>query len=286
MITKHVFGRTGHESSRAIFGAAALSAVTQDEADKTMELFEKHGLNHIDVAASYGDAELRLAPWLQQRRHEVFLATKTEERTYQAAYDEINKSLERLQVDKIDLIQLHNLVDKSEWETALGDHGALKACVQARDEGLVRFIGVTGHGLEVAARHKASLERFDFDSVLLPYSYIMMQNPQYAADFDALIKVCEEREVAVQTIKSVTSKPWGDRKQTRATWYEPLEDQADIDTAVDWVLGRAGFFLNTVGDIHLLPKVLDAASRFKTRPSDAEMQAVLDKQQMEPLFVS
>ena len=284
MIPTHVFGRTGHESSRTIFGAAAFGQVTQAEADKTMDLFLQYGLNHIDVAASYGDAELRLAPWLKQHRQEVFLATKTGERTRKAAYDQIRQSLERLQVDHIDLIQLHNLVDSAEWETALGTGGALEACVQARDEGLVRFIGVTGHGLEVAARHRASLERFDFDSVLLPYSFVMMQNPQYAADFEALITLCQERNVAVQTIKAVTRAPWGDKTQTRATWYEPLEEQADIDTAVHWVLGRDGFFLNTVGDIHLLPKVLDAASRFDTRPTDAQMQAVVEKQQMSPLF--
>ena len=284
MIPTHVFGRTGHESSRTIFGAAALSQVTQAEADKTMNLFLEYGLNHIDVAASYGDAELRLAPWLKQHRQAVFLATKTGERTRKAAYDQIRQSLERLQVDHIDLIQLHNLVDASEWETALGPRGALEACVQARDEGLVRFIGVTGHGLEVAARHRASLERFDFDSVLLPYSFVMMQNPQYAADFEALVTLCQARNVAVQTIKAVTRAPWGDKPQTRATWYEPLEGQADIDTAVHWVLGRDGFFLNTVGDIHLLPKVLDAANRFDMRPTDAQMQAVADKQQMSPLF--
>ena len=284
MIPTHVFGPTGHASSRTIFGAAALSQVTQAEADRTMELFLQYGLNHIDVAASYGDAELRLAPWLKQHRKEVFLATKTGERTHRAAYEQIRRSLERLQVDHVDLIQLHNLVDEKEWETALGDGGALEACIQARDEGLVRFIGVTGHGLEVAARHRASLERFGFDSVLLPYSYVMMQNPQYAADFETLIALCQERNVAVQTIKAVTRAPWGDKTQTRATWYEPLEDQADLDTTVHWVLGRDGFFLNTVGDIHLLPNVLDAASRFNTRPTDAQMQAVVEQQQMAPLF--
>lgn len=284
MIPKHIFGRTGHLSTRMIFGAAALSRVTQAEADRTLELVTAHGLNHIDVAASYGDAELRLAPWLKTHRDEVFLASKTEHRDYAGARDEIRRSLERLGVDQLDLIQLHNLVDLGEWKTALGTDGALRACVEARDEGLVRFIGVTGHGLEVAARHKASLERFDFDSVLLPYSYILMQNPQYAADFDALISLCSARNVAVQTIKAVTRAPWGEREQTRATWYEPLEEGAAIDTAVHWVLGREGFFLNTVGDIHLLPKVLEAAERFESRPTDGQMQRVLDEKEMSPLF--
>ena len=284
MIPTQVFGRSEHGSTRTIFGAAALSEVTQAEADKTMELVMKYGVNHIDVAASYGEAEVRLAPWLKQHRKDVFLATKTGARDYAAARDEIRRSLERLRVDHVDLIQLHNLVDPKEWETAFGPSGALEACIEARDEGLVRFIGVTGHGVEVAARHRASLERFNFDSVLLPYSYITMQNPRYAADFGALVSLCEARNVAVQTIKAVTRAPWGDKTQTRATWYEPLEEQADIDTTVHWVLGRAGFFLNTVGDIQVLPKVLDAASRFETKPTDVEMQAVVEKQKMEPLF--
>lgn len=284
MIPTHIFGRTGHMSTRAIFGAAALSRVTQAEADQTMKLVIQHGINHIDVAASYGEAEVRLAPWLEQHREDFFLATKTGERSYAAARDEIRRSLERLQVDQIDLIQLHNLVDLGEWATALGTDGALRACVEARDEGLVRFIGVTGHGVEVAARHKASLERFDFDSVLLPYSYVLMQNPQYAAEFEDLVALCQDRNVAVQTIKAVTRAPWGESAQTRATWYEPLEEQADIDTTVHWVLGRDGFFLNTVGDIYLLPKVLDAADRFTAQPSDDLMRAVVEKRNMEPLF--
>ena len=284
MIPKHIFGRTGHLSTRMIFGAAALSRVTQAEADRTLELIAEHGLNHIDVAASYGEAELRLAPWLKGHRGDVFLASKTEQRDYAGARDEIRRSLGRLGVDQLDLIQLHNLVDLGEWKTALEPDGALRACVEARDEGLVRFIGVTGHGLEVAARHKASLERFDFDSVLLPYSYILMQNPQYAADFEALISLCSARNVAVQTIKAITRAPWGERAQTSATWYEPLEEQTAIDTAVHWVLGRDGFFLNTVGDIKVLPKVLDAAERFESRPTDGQMQNVLDEKEMSPLF--
>jgi aryl-alcohol dehydrogenase-like predicted oxidoreductase len=284
MIPTQPFGRTGHESTRIIFGAAALSRVTQDEADRTMELIIEHGINHIDTAASYGEAELRIGPWMPEHRNQFFLATKTGERTFQAAYDEIRRSLERLQTDQVDLIQLHNLVDAGEWETALGPGGALEAAVRAREEGFVRFIGVTGHGLEVAARHKQSLERFDFDSILLPYNYPLMRNAQYAADFEAVVALCQERNVAVQTIKAITKAPWGDRPQTAATWYEPLRDQAGIDLAVSWVLGRPGVYLNTVGDIHVLPMVLDAAERFEARPSDEQMDALVEQWQMEPLF--
>jgi aryl-alcohol dehydrogenase-like predicted oxidoreductase len=272
-------------STRAIFGAAALSSVTQDEADRTLEVLLQYGVNHIDTAASYGDAELRIGPWMDRHRQDFFLATKTGRRTYQEARDEIHRSLERLRVDHVDLIQLHNLVDPIEWDKALSPGGALDAAVEAREQGLVRFIGVTGHGTQVAATHKRSLERFDFDSVLLPYSYIVMQNRGYAEDLEALMALCRERNVAVQTIKSIARRPWSGRPAMRTTWYEPMEDQAEIDRAVHWVLSRSGIFLNTVGDIHLLPTVLDAANRFAAAPSDAEMSRQLAQLDVVPLFV-
>ena len=285
MIQTSPFGRTGHQSSRTIFGAAALGGVTQAEADRTMELVLQYGINHIDTAASYGDSELRLGPWMPRIRKDVFLATKTGERTYQAAYDQIQRSLERLQIDYVDLIQLHFLVDPDEWATAMGPGGALEAVIQAREEGLARSIGVTGHGTSVAAMHLRALERFDFDSVLLPFSYSLMQNPQYAADFEALLARCAERDVAVQTIKAITRAPWGEQPHTAATWYEPLRDQDAIDLAVHWVLGRPGVFLNTVGDIDILPLALDAAERFQERPSEEAMAAMAEAQTLEPLFV-
>ena len=279
-----MFGNTGRESTRTIFGAAALGSVTQAEADATLELLLEHGVNHIDTAASYGDSELRLAPWLAQHRDDVFLATKTGEREYEKARAEIRRSLERLGVDRVDLLQLHNLVDPIEWETALRDGGALDAAVEAREEGLVRFIGVTGHGLTVARMHRRSLERFPFDSVLLPYSYVQLRDEHYAADFEELFAVCAERGVAVQTIKAITLAPWDGREQTAATWYEPLREQADIDLAVHWVLGRPGVFLNTVGDIEILPGVLDAAERFEARPTDEQLDELMSRRQLVPLF--
>lgn len=285
MLPSAPFGRTGHESSRLIFGAAALGEVSQAVADQTMELVMETGIDHIDTAASYGESELRIGPWMARHRDDFFLATKTGERAYRPAYDQIRQSLERLQVDHVDLIQLHNLVDEDEWETAMGPGGALEAAVRAREEGLARFIGVTGHGLPVARMHLRSLGRFDFDSVLLPYSYVLMQNPTYAADFEALSKVCAERNVAVQTIKSITRAPWGDTTPTTSTWYAPLQDQASIDLAVQWVLGREGIFLNTASDVNLLSKMIDAAERFTNRPSDVEMDRLVSRQSMEPLFV-
>jgi len=286
MIPTAPFGRTGHLSTRVIFGAAALSAVTQDEADETMELVASSGVNHIDVAASYGEAERLLGPFVEQHRDEFFLATKTGERTAEAAYAEICRSLELLRTDHVDLLQLHNLVAEDEWLTAYAPGGALEAAVRAKEEGLVRDLGVTGHGVTVARQHLRSLQEYDFASVLLPYNYPMTRNPDYLRDFEELLGVCQERNVAVQTIKSITRAPWAsDGDRHAATWYEPLTDQDAIDTAVAWVLGRPGLFLNTVGDIHVLPQVLDAAHRFTDRPSEDAMARLEAAWGMEPLFV-
>ncbi|HVO43700.1 MAG TPA: aldo/keto reductase [Aggregatilineales bacterium] len=286
MIATAPFGRTGHLSTRTIFGAAALGNVTQDEADRTLDVLLKYGVNHIDTAASYGESERRIGPWMNRHRQDFFLATKTGERTFDKAREDIHRSLDRLRVSQVDLIQLHYLVNPEEWETALGPGGALEAVEEARRQGLTRFIGVTGHDLAVTKMHRRSLERFDFDSVLLPYNYFLMQNRVYASEFEAVVALCQQRNVAVQTIKSLTRGPWQEGATHHAsTWYEPLREQAPIDRAVHWVLGRPGVFLNTVGDIHLLPSVLDAAQRFERRPSDAEMQADLAAFEMKPLFV-
>jgi aryl-alcohol dehydrogenase-like predicted oxidoreductase len=285
MIPLQPFGHTGHDSTRVIFGAAALSEVSQEDADRTLGYVAERGINHIDTAASYGEAELRLGPFLEQHRDAYFLATKTGERTRDAAYAEICRSLERLRTDHVDLIQLHNLVDEDEWRTAYAPGGVLEAAVRARDEGLVSHIGVTGHGVTVARQHIRSLAEFDFASVLLPYNFPMTRNAAYLDDFDELLAICEEREVAVQTIKSITRAPWGDQQPTTSTWYEPLQDHNAIDVAVHWVLGRPGIFLNTVGDIKLLPKVVDAAERFHRRPDDQEMADLEQAWSMEPLFV-
>jgi aryl-alcohol dehydrogenase-like predicted oxidoreductase len=279
------FGRTGHRSTRTLFGAAALSRVTQEVADRTLEVLLRYGVNHIDVAASYGDAELRVRPWLKREPGRFFIATKTDARTAKEARDDLHRSLDRLGVDHVDLWQLHNLADPIEWDIALSPGGVIEAAEDARAQGLVRFIGVTGHGAQIAANHRRSLERFDFDSVLLPYNFVTMRLPYYAENFEALVETCGERRIAVQTIKSIALRPWLGRAHTRATWYEPLESQADIDLAVWWVLGRPGLFLNTAGDVGLLPSVLDAADRFEMRPGDAEIASMLERAKTEPLFV-
>jgi aryl-alcohol dehydrogenase-like predicted oxidoreductase len=285
MIERAPFGATGHDSSRVVFGAASLGSVSKADADRALDLLLEHGINHIDVAASYGDAELRIAPWLSRNPGTFFVATKTGERSYRGAREGIRRSLDRLGVDSVDLIQLHNLVDVIEWDIALSADGALEAAIEAREEGLVRFIGVTGHGLSVPEMHRRSLDRFAFDSVLAPYNFVQMQDPRYAETFEALAAACAERNVALQTIKSLARRRWDGRPHTAATWYEPLRAQADIDLAVHWVLGRPEAFLLTTGDVEVLPLLLDAAERFERRPDDGLMAALAERAAAEPLFV-
>jgi aryl-alcohol dehydrogenase-like predicted oxidoreductase len=279
------FGRSGHQSTRIIFGGAALSRVSQDVADRALDALVEHDINHIDVAASYGEAELRVAPWLKRYPGRFFLATKTGKRRADEAREELHRSLDRLQVDYVDLWQLHNLSDPIEWDTALSPGGAIDAAVEAREQGLVKAIGATGHGAQIAATHRRSLQRFDFDSVLLPYNFTTVQSSYYAQNFDALQATCQERNTAVQTIKSLAYRNWMGRPRTATTWYEPLEDQPDIDTALHWALGRPGIFVISSGDVNLLPKVLEAAERYAHRPADADMQRMVERLQMEPLFV-
>lgn len=285
MIEKLPFGRTGHESTRTIFGAAALGRVSQEKADAVLETMLAFGVNHIDTAASYGDSELRLAPFLQLRRDTVFIASKTGDRTYEGAKASIERSLERLEVDQLDLIQLHNLVDADEWETAHGPGGALEAAIEARERGLVRFIGVTGHGTRVAEMHLKSLERFPFDSVLLPYNFTMMNQPEYAADFEALYSVCQERGVAMQTIKSIARRRWQGEDGPRYSWYEPLREPAALQRGVEYVFARPGVFLNTSSDATLLRQTLEAAAGERQASSEASLRGDIAGHEMAPLFI-
>jgi aryl-alcohol dehydrogenase-like predicted oxidoreductase len=266
------FGRTGHTSSAVIFGSAALKAADQGTAGRVLDLLFEYGVNHIDTAPRYGDAELRIGPWMDRHRDAFFLATKTDQWTFEGAKAQIRRSLERLRTDRVDLLQLHALVHPDQWEQALGEGGALDAVLQARAEGLVRFIGVTGHGWTVAAMHRRSLERFDFDSVLMPWNWHCAHHPTYAADFETTAALCEQRNVAVQTIKALARGPWAaGAVHNRDTWYQPLEDEAQIRDAVHWVLARPKFFLNSVGDVSLLPLVLQAADELGPPPDEAAM---------------
>ena len=284
MLPTQTFGRTGHQSTRVIFGAAALGSMRQDSADNTLELLQSHGVNHIDTARGYGDSELRLAPWLAGNRDKVFLATKTGERDGSAARAQLEDSLSRMEVDSVDLIQLHNLVEPDEWEVAFAPGGAVAALAKARDEGLCRFIGVTGHGLRIPSMHLRSLNAFDFDSVLFPYNFVLLERPDYRADVEALIELCVARDVAMQTIKSIARGRWSGSREGKFSWYEPLRDEEAIGRAVRYVLGNDRLFVNSSSDASLLPAILAAAEGDLTPPTADELRSDIDTYGITSLF--
>ena len=294
MIPRLPFGKTGHDSTRIVFGAAALGAMRQERADKVFETFLAYGVNHIDVAISYGDAELRVGQWMKSYRKQFFLATKTGERTAEGAKESIHRSLERLQTDHVDLIQFHNLTDEPGWETAMGPGGALEAAIEAKEQGLTRFIGVTGHGTLAPQMHMKSLKKYDFDSVLLPYNFMLMQNPEYASDFKKLQSICMERAIAMQTIKSIARRRWKPEDPSkRFSWYEPVKDPDVIRKIVHWVFDQPNLFLNSSSDATLLPLILKAASEYnageRSTADQAELAKELEKDasslEMAPIFI-
>ncbi|HZB72995.1 MAG TPA: aldo/keto reductase [Acidimicrobiales bacterium] len=284
MIERAPFGRTGHQSSRVIFGAAALGRMRQERADELLEVLLEFGVNHLDTAADYGDSELRLAPWLAAHPDAFFLATKTAERAGEGARAGLERSLARLGVDRVDLIQLHNLVEPEEWEVAFGPGGAVEALGRARDEGLVRFIGVTGHGTRIPGMHRRSLERFDFDSVLFPWNFVLLQDEAYRSDVDALLAVCAERDVAVQTIKSVARRRWAEGDGPRYAWYEPLPEGPALTRAVRAVLAQPHLFLNSSSDARLLRATLLAAEAGGPAPAIEELADDAATLDVRPLF--
>jgi aryl-alcohol dehydrogenase-like predicted oxidoreductase len=284
MIEKMPFGKTGHHSSRAIFGSVSLGKVSQSEADEALELLWEFGVNHIDTAPKYGEAERRLGPWMKKYRDQFFLATKTNERSYQDAKDQFQRSLERLMVNSVDLLQFHNLTDVVEREIIFGPGGAIEFLIEAKEKGLAKNIGITGHGLNAPKFHRQTLERFPFDAVLLPCNYLLMREPSYANEFRKLLSYCQKRQIAVQTIKSIARGYWGNKKRNRSTWYEPLTNADAITKSVHWVLGIPGIFLNTVGDLQELPKVLKAADNYEECPTDEEMNRLVKEMKMQTLF--
>jgi aryl-alcohol dehydrogenase-like predicted oxidoreductase len=284
MLPLAAFGSTGHQSTRVIFGAAALGGMSQERADATLAMVAEWGINHIDTAASYGASEDRLQGWLAHHRGDVFLATKTGERRGDAARAELERSLRRMGVEHVDLIQLHNLVEADEWETAFAPGGAVEALAAARDEGLVSHVGVTGHGLRIPGMHLRSLERFDFASVLFPVNFVLLDDPAYRADVDELLAVCAERGVAAQTIKSIARRRWDDPSSPHFSWYEPLTDPAAIDRAVRFVLADDRLFLNTSSDARLLPATVEAARGELIAPGADEMRADVDAEGIVALF--
>jgi aryl-alcohol dehydrogenase-like predicted oxidoreductase len=284
VIEQAPFGRTGHASSRVIFGAAALSRTSQESSDAILESVLAGGVNHIDTAANYGESELRLAPFLRTHRDEIFLATKTAERTAGGARASVERSLERLGVDSVDLIQLHNLVEDDEWDVAFSPTGVVAGLQRAQEEGLVRFIGVTGHGLRIPRVHLRSLERYRFDAVLFPYNFTLRSDPDYRRDADALLERCGELQVAVQTIKSIARRRWEDRPTDAPSWYEPITEDAAIGRAVAYVLSQPQLFLNSSSDYRLLETVLRHANGPQQAPSDESLAADVAALEITPLF--
>jgi aryl-alcohol dehydrogenase-like predicted oxidoreductase len=285
MIARQLFGRTGHASSRVIFGAYALSSATEAEAERVLETLLQHGVNHIDVAPMYGNAERLVGSWMKKHRDDFFVATKSRSRTYEGAWKNLRRSLDQLRVDRVDLWQLHGLTNQVGWDKAMGLGGALEAFIEARDKGLVRYLGVTGHGNMAAAMHLRSLARFDFDSVLLPYNYCQMQIPSYAADFGRLLEVCRQRNVAVQTTKAIARGPIEKRPRRYNTYfYEPLETDEAIEKSVHWVMGLPNCFVITAGDTQLVPRILQSAERFRQRPSDEEMDVLVNEYGIQQVF--
>jgi aryl-alcohol dehydrogenase-like predicted oxidoreductase len=279
------FGRTGHESSVAIFGAAAFWEVDQATADATMERVLQAGVNHIDVAPQYGLAEERLGPWLAPHRDEFFVGCKTMERTRVGADAELHRSLARLRTERLDLYQLHAVTTLEELDAVTGPGGALETLVQARESGLVRWLGITGHGVDAPAVFLEALRRFPFDSVLFPLNFVQMGDPAYRRDAEALLARCRELDVGTMIIKSITRSPWGQHPETRTTWYRPFETVPDIRRAVDFVLSHDVTGICTAGDTDLLPLVLEACERFTPMDEVTRDELIAEgRARYEPLF--
>ncbi|MBT8362222.1 MAG: aldo/keto reductase [Deltaproteobacteria bacterium] len=283
-IERRSFGNTGHMSSRAIFGSFSVGHAGQEEADHVLETILKYGINHIDTAPSYGDAEIILGNWMKQYRNHFFLATKIDKRSYIESKDQFYRSLDRLQTDHVDLLQIHNFTDVVYRELVMGPGGALEFLMEAQAAGLTRFIGITGHGAQTPLMHFQSLQRFDFNSVLLPCNYMMMQIPHYREHFDKLVRICKKNNIAVQTIKAAARGLWGKKTRSHTTWYEPLNDQNSLDKAIHWVMGQTDAFLITTGDVKILPKFLAAVGNFVEPPSKDEMNTLVKEQGLVTLF--
>jgi predicted aldo/keto reductase-like oxidoreductase len=278
------FGRTGHMSTIVIFGAFAVGQISQEEADATMELLLQHGVNHIDVAPSYYDAEVRLGPWLEEHRDRFFLGCKTELRDREEARAELHRSLERLRIDRFDLFQLHAVTTMEELDRCFAPSGSLKAILEARDEGLTQYVGITSHGYQAPAVQMEALRRFDFDSLLFPLNFKMWADEAYRRDLSALLQMAAERDVGTMVIKSVARGPWGDKPSRYHTWYEPFDQPADIELAVRFALSQPITGVISAGDARLLPAILDAAERFEPMGEGEQAGLVATAGDYEPIF--
>ena len=278
------FGRTGHMSTVAIFGGAAFWEISQEDADKVMEQVIEAGINHIDIAPSYGQAEERVGPWMPRERERFFLGCKTMERTKQGAWDEMQQSLKRLQTETFDLYQCHAITTMEELDSVTMKGGALEAFVEARQRGLIKYIGITGHGVDAPKIYLEALRRFDFDSVLFPLNFVQMGNPEFRKNTEALIAECKAKDVGTMIIKTITKGPWGEKEKTATTWYEPFDKADEIQRAVNFALSYEVTGLCTAGDTRVLPMVLEACKNFKQLESSEMDTMIRSAQQYEPLF--
>jgi len=278
------FGRTNHMSTVAIFGAAAFWEISQKDADKVMEQVIAAGINHIDVAPSYGQAELRIGPWMPRERNRFFLGCKTQERTKDGAWDELRASLKLLQTESFDLYQFHAVTSMEELDKITMSGGALEAVIQAKKDGLTKYIGITGHGADAPEIYLEALRRFDFDSVLFPINYVQMANPTYRKHTEDLIAECNIKDVGTMVIKSITKGPWEDKKHTATTWYEPFEEAGEIQKAINFVLSYPITGICTAGDTRILPLVIEACKNFKLLSPDEMESLIMAGKSFQPLF--
>jgi aryl-alcohol dehydrogenase-like predicted oxidoreductase len=281
---KRGFGRTAHMSTVAIFGAAAFWEIEQKDADKVMEMVIEAGVNHIDVAPSYGQAEQRIGPWMPRERERFFLGCKTMERTKEGAWDELQQSLRRLQTDRFDLYQLHAITSMEELDGCTMQGGALEALVEAHQRGLTHHIGITGHGIDSPQIFLEALKRFEFDSILFPLNFVQMRDPEFRKNAEELIATCKQNDVGTMIIKTVAKGPWGEKEQTATTWYEPFDEMEVIQSAVNFALSYEVTGLCTAGDTRVLPMVLKACQNFTPMNRSQREEMIQSGQQYEPLF--
>ena len=281
---KRRFGRTGHESTVAIFGAAAFWQIEQKDADHVMEAVIEAGINHIDIAPSYGQAELRVGPWMKTERGRFFLGCKTMERTKEGAWREMHESLERLHTDSFDLYQCHAVTTFDELDAIFAKGGAIEAMVAAREQGLTKYIGITGHGVDAPKIYLEALRRFDFDSVLFPINFVQMAMPEYRSTTEELISTCKAKDVGTMIIKSITKGPWGEKPKTATTWYEPFDKMDEIQRGVNFVLSYDVTGVCTAGDINILPMVIQACENFTPLNEQEQEDMIKSGSQFEALF--
>ena len=272
---KRRLGRTGHESTVVTFGTAGIGRVSQEVADRAVEQIIEHGVNHIDIAPTYGEAMERMAPWMPKLRDSMFLGAKTRERTRELAWANIESCMSRLGVESFDLFQLHSVGTMEDLDKVTGSGGALEALVKLRERGLTRWVGITGHGPDAPRVHLEALRRFDFDTVMFPLNATLYRNAEYREHAEELLSVANQRDVGVHTIKMLARGGWGDREREHTTWYDPHREQSEIDRALWWLLSQPMHTAPSVGDVELLPRALDAAQRFSPLSNDDQEAVVV-----------